>query len=129
MAAAVAAGERIDAFGPSVEAASLTRCPLSEPRQTADEIEGEVVFIDSFGNLVTNITESQLGSLAPPDELAVSFHGRDVRGISRTYGDARLGEVLALVGSLGLLEIAVARGSAAQRFGAASGDRVVARRL
>lgn len=128
VAAAVAAGERIDAFGPSLEAASLLRCPLSEPHQTADEVEGEIVFIDSFGNLVTNITEAQLGALGTPAELAVSFHGRQLRGIIETYGDARVGEVLALVGSLGFLEIAVACGSAAQRFPASQGDRVTVTR-
>ncbi|MHC4712541.1 MAG: SAM hydrolase/SAM-dependent halogenase family protein [Planctomycetota bacterium] len=128
VAAAIAAGERPLAFGPKVDPGTLILCDLSESVSTAGKIVGEIVFIDAFGNLVSNITEAQLQALGPPGELAADFHGHRLPGIRRTYGDVRRGEMMALVGSLGCLEIAVACGSAAGRLPAAEGDRVTVRR-
>jgi S-adenosylmethionine hydrolase len=58
---------------------------------------------------------------------AVLAGGREIVGVRRTYAAARAGEVLALVGSIGHLEIAVREGSAAQRLGLGLGDPVQVR--
>jgi len=128
VAAELAAGARPEAFGPEIDAEAMVKHLLPEPVVGRNEIEGHLVFIDGFGNLVSNISEKELSAIGPHDELAVEFQGHRLAGISATYGDARRGEALALIGSLGLLEIAVARGSAAARFPAAEGDRIVVRR-
>jgi S-adenosylmethionine hydrolase len=80
---------------------------------------GEVVHVDRFGNLVTNLRSTQAS-----DRQNIEIAGEQIRGLSRTYADARLGEVLAYVGSSGYLEIAVREGNAATRLGADVGEPV-----
>lgn len=84
---------------------------------------GEVIFADSFGNVITNIPEdiilrfSTFGS-------QVEVNGRRVSFV-QTYGFVGQEEPLALIGSHGFLEIAVNKGSAARQFGLKSGEQVV----
>lgn len=73
--------------------------------------EGQVIHIDHFGNATTSV----LGDGLPPG-TPVSVNGRLIRTM-RTYSDAAPGEALALVGSSGMLEIAVREGSAALSLG------------
>ena len=83
---------------------------------------GEVIFADSFGNVITNIPEdiilrfSSFGS-------QVEINGRRVSFV-QTYGFVGQKEPLALIGSHGFLEIAVNKGNAALQFGLKSGDQV-----
>jgi S-adenosylmethionine hydrolase len=83
---------------------------------------GRVVFIDRFGNLITNIPADAVGQ--PPDVLTVGAHRvADFRWV-RTYGEARRGEVVALIGSTDHLEVAVVEGSAAALFAAKIGTAI-----
>ena len=95
---------------------------LSLPRATSTEQgwRGEVVFIDSFGNLITNIPGQALET--PCACLRVGDHDIDRR--VRTYGEAQTGSVVALISSSGRLEIAVSGGNAACRLDAAIGTPV-----
>jgi hypothetical protein len=108
---------------------------------------GLVIHVDRFGNLVTSIGQLRwhgdaltVGSafplavergggqrLAPfpAGEARVRIAGRCIEGIRPTYGDAPPGELLALLGSVGHLEIAVTGGSAAEVLGAGVGTEVV----
>jgi S-adenosylmethionine hydrolase len=81
--------------------------PVKEPKVGREEIIGEVIYIDSFGNLVTNIP----ANLIEP-ESRVHIGKRIIRGISKSYADVREGEILAIIGSSGFLEISVNRGRA-----------------
>lgn len=81
--------------------------PIKESEVRRDEIIGEVIYIDSFGNLVTNI----------PAELVKSgsriyIGKRIIKGLSKSYADVIKGKLLAIVGSSGFLEISVNRGRA-----------------
>ena len=85
-------------------------------------IDGEVVSIDRFGNLVTNIR----GDLLPADparraEVVVTMSGHVISGIKSTYADVGLGQLVAYIGSSGLLEIGRNRGSARDVLGAGIG--------
>ena len=84
-------------------------------------LEGRVIFIDSFGNVVTNIpaeiVEPRHGDALEVDKKRVLF--------LRSYGFCSEGEPLALIGSHGFLEIAVNRGNAAQFFNKKPGDEIV----
>ncbi len=101
--------------------------PHLEPRR----IVGEIVWIDSFGNLITNIDRPTLleHRLLPemPGAVRPTIRCRDttVDRIVSAYAQAPPGTLVALVGSSGLLELAVVRGSAASRLGAHVGDPVV----
>lgn len=114
VAAHLAAGTPIASVGPLV--GDPVRLPLPEARVTEDQVQGEVLFADTFGNLVTNIEVSQLpkGELA---SLAVEIGWARIEGVHRTYADAERQAMVAVIGSSGRLEVAVREGSALQRLG------------
>lgn len=106
VAARLAAGAAFDEVGPRVEAL----LPLVEPRPRGGV--GEVLWVDHFGNLVTNLPGRAAG--------VVRCAGRDAPVVG-TYGEAPPGALVALTGSGGWLEVAVVGGSAAHRLGVGAG--------
>ncbi|HLQ38923.1 MAG TPA: SAM-dependent chlorinase/fluorinase [Planctomycetota bacterium] len=78
----------------------------------------QVVHVDGFGNLITNVAAAELRGVR-----SVRIAGRTARVVA-TYGAAAKGELIALVGSMGLVEVAVAQGSAAALLGAGWGTEV-----
>jgi S-adenosylmethionine hydrolase len=97
-------------LGPRVT--NWERLRLPQPVSLPHGIRGEVVIVDHFGNLVTNIP----GEALPPSGDVRLPGGEGVRFV-RTYGEAEPGAVVALTGSSGRLEVAVVNGSAAGRLG------------
>ncbi len=94
------------------------------PRRKGMEISGRVIHIDSYGNLTTNIRKEDFERLFA-GRLSVSIKGAVLKGVKKTYGLAKEGGLLALVGSSGFLEVAVNRGSASRTLGSEVGDEVV----
>jgi S-adenosylmethionine hydrolase len=82
---------------------------------TPERLSGEVIFVDHFGNLITNIPGEALAALRQRP-VRIVIQDREVPRRVRTYGEAPPGELVALVSSAGLLEIAVVQGSAAERL-------------
>jgi S-adenosylmethionine hydrolase len=102
------------------------------PAVTGDTIKGEVVHVDHYGNVVTNITRSLFDSMVKRREFRISF-GRpmhDIRQVHKAYSDVPHGERVAFFGDTGQLEIAVnkgvdgAGGGAAQLLGLRVTDTV-----
>ncbi len=124
VAAHLSAGLALRSLGPP--AGDLVEPALPECRAGEREITGAVVHVDRFGNLITNIAASDLARLRrfSPDDLSVSIAGMQIRGLVPAYAAVAEGEVLAIVGSWGQLEIAVRGGSAAQRLTARRGTAV-----
>jgi hypothetical protein len=118
VAAALASGTPIDALGREVE--SIERFDLPLPDRNENVIRGAVLYVDPFGNLVTNVSGRALAA-AEPCAIQVRIAGAVVRGLSRAYSDVPAGVLLAYIGSAGLLEVAVNRHSAAVRLGAGIG--------
>jgi S-adenosylmethionine hydrolase len=109
-------------LGPPAE--TFVRLTILATRPAINGCEGEVLFIDDFGNIITNIrAEAKLG----PDLLILggaSFRrGEDFRRVS-TYGEAEPGSLVVLVSSVGMFEVAVCQGNAAKRLGVKVGDAV-----
>ena len=98
---------------------SIVCLSIPHPRRRGDEIAGHVVHVDRFGNLVTTIDGASI--VARDAEVAIG--GSRIRGVSRSYAEG--GELLAIIGSGGSLEIAARDGSAAQALGAGVGEPVV----
>jgi S-adenosylmethionine hydrolase len=96
-------------LGPAVS--DWTHLSLPQSRFNTNGILGEVVIVDRFGNLLTNITVNEI-----PSQAAVQIDGRIGAKPVKTYGDAEPGTLVALIGSAGRLEIAVVNGSAADRL-------------
>ena len=86
---------------------------LPRPVVTGVELNGEVVRVDRFGNLISNIDRKAFEQFAGAGEIAVVAGGRDVPRIVATYADAPAGELCALFGSTDHLEIAINAGDAA----------------
>jgi hypothetical protein len=114
-------------LGPQPQSYKLLEVP--EPRIAPDEVVGEVIYVDHFGNLVSNIPAEMLGPAGGGglERLDVQCAGRSVGPVRRTYGEVPEGDVLALINSMDLLEIAVnaGRGDAALNAGIGSPVRVV----
>jgi S-adenosylmethionine hydrolase len=113
-AAALANGSPVTALGPTPASAPHTLA-IPSPRRDGAMMAGEVIYVDRFGTLVTNLAADAEG----PVEIA------GVRvPLRRTFGDVLPGQPVAYVGSGGTIEVAVRDGSAADRFGAGVGHGV-----
>jgi S-adenosylmethionine hydrolase len=123
VAAHVARGADPEELGPAAE--NLIELAWPEPVVAADRVEGEVLYVDSFGNLITNITAEHLAGRGPRAERIVECAGRRIDGFLSDYGQSWVGDLVALVDSHGRLEVAVVNGNAAQRVEAREGDAVV----
>jgi S-adenosylmethionine hydrolase len=116
-AAALTRGSTLDALG-AMRASPIVRRTPEPVRRDDGSIEGVVITVDRFGNAVTNMLSWRGG--------VVEANGHRLP-LVRTYADVASGDALALVGSSGLVEIAVRNGSAATTLGLARGDAVVLR--
>lgn len=117
-AARLAEGGDLTDLGPAVRDPLILAIP--QPERTDAGARGEVLSTDRFGNLVTNIPGEWLASTPQ-----VTVAGQSAGPLRTTYGDVAPGEVVALVGSLGLLEVSVRDGNAAARLGVGRGAEVV----
>jgi S-adenosyl-L-methionine hydrolase (adenosine-forming) len=120
----LAKGLDLAALGRS--AGSVVRLEIPSPRVTEEGVDGEVLRVDRFGNLITNIDRVLLEKMSGP--IAVQVGSRDIPRIVSTYADASAGELCALVGSSDHLEIAVNGGNAAEALGLGRGGAVQLRR-
>ena len=101
------------------EVYDLAWLPSGQPEWNSDGLTGEVVHVDRFGNLITNIA----AALLPREKsITVAVKGQSIAGLSPSYEEG--GPLLAIVGSYGYLEVSVKNGSAAQRLAAKVGDPV-----
>jgi S-adenosyl-L-methionine hydrolase (adenosine-forming) len=82
-----------------------------------DRLVGEVIRVDHFGNLITNISAKDLTEFLSSEDLSISIGDLSLKGIRSTYSDVSEGNPLALIGSSNMLEIAVNRGSAKTDLG------------
>lgn len=95
-----------------------------EARVSDTKIEGTVQAIDSFGNLITNISADSLASVPRGEEVAVVCDEHETRGIFNTYDDQPQMTFIALIGSSGKLELAIVGESAADMLAIAVGTPV-----
>ena len=121
-AAFLASGEASELLGAEIAPGGLIKLSIPKPVHHGEHVRGSVTHVDRFGNLVTNIPG---GSLAP--SALIEIGGEAISGIRSTYASVESGQVVALIGSTGTLEISVRDGSAADRLGVGRGDAVYVR--
>lgn len=110
-------------FGEKVT--SVTMLPLPHPYQALDgSMVGHVLHIDAFGNLITNIKNSDLPQTKQP--IAIIVGNQEISGISRTYAEGR--GLLAVIGSNGYLEVSLKGGNASAFVDATVGSEVKLKR-
>ena len=105
------------------------RLDVPEPAVTGDGVAGEVLRVDRFGNLVTNVRRDLFERVAAAGGVNVAIGPFSVARVVATYAEVEAGEVCALFGSSDHLEIAVNGGSAAERLAVGRGAAVTVRRL
>jgi S-adenosylmethionine hydrolase len=116
-AARLASGTSVESLGFAFAQPRIRRTP--EPRRTGDgALLGEVISIDRFGNAITNLVGLRTGTV---EAAGLSLPLR------RTYGEAPVGAPIAIVGSSGLIELAVRDGNAARTLRLTRGSAVVYR--
>lgn len=119
VAAHLAAGVALDAFGPPIDDPVLL--DLAQPAQAADgKLRGQIVHVDRFGNLISNIPASWLAG----SDWTVRVAGHTLDGVQPSYAAAAPGQLVALVSSGDTLEIAVRDGSASERLSVTAGEPV-----
>jgi hypothetical protein len=124
VAAHLATGVSFEALGTAVDDPILL--PASQRNRLPDgTLAGQIVAVDRFGNLISDLPEAWLAGR----RWMVSCAGVDIAGPSETYASVAPGELVALISSLSTLEIALREGSAAARLRAAVGEPIQARPL
>ena len=116
-AAALANGASLESLGPTIT--DPYDSPLPAPRNDGLTVVGEVIYVDRFGTLVSNIP----GNAVQPG-VRIRVEGTDVGSLSRTFRDVTRGALVAFVGSGGTVEIAVRDGSAARMLGVGVGAEI-----
>jgi S-adenosyl-L-methionine hydrolase (adenosine-forming) len=120
-AAALARGATLGSLGeplPTVAVRLVAPAPFYEGKT----VVGEVISVDQFGNLVTNLTPAEV-----PPYAVLEVEDTEVGTLRRTFSDVGAGQLVAYLGSGGQVEIAVRDGSASRRIGLGVGGRVRAR--
>jgi hypothetical protein len=126
VAAHLAQGVPPEAIGSEADRLEV-QLPWRDPQSAPSRIAGEILFIDSFGNLISNIRDEDLSRLGDPASLVVTCGGRQVQGLITSYGAALPGEIVALLDSQGRLEIAQVGGNAARTLNVEPGAEVLVR--
>jgi len=136
-AAYLAAGVPLPKFGAEIK--DPVRLPLPRLEITDGALHGEILYIDHFGNVITSIgrlvwegdylhLDAAFGAAQPlmlrASGVNVRAAGRDLGPIRRTYGEVNPGDPLALIGSEGMLELAVSHGRGGDTLGVNVGDTV-----
>lgn len=128
VAAHLASGVPAARFGPRLE--TLITFPVNLPRVVGQAVVGEIVHIDHFGNLVTNVTPDLLAGLEVGQDLSCTIDERRwTVPFCATYGTQARGRLVALISSGGTLEIARTQGEAAAHLNAPVGTRITFERL
>jgi hypothetical protein len=120
-AASLAMGEALETLGPRYSAIPRRLSGVA-PHYEGKTVIGEVIHVDRYGNLVTNLTGEYV-----PAYAVLEAESLLIGPLRSTFGDVEKGALLAYIGSGGTVEIAVRDGSASRRLGLGVGGRVKAR--
>ena len=123
VAGALLAGTPASQLGPSLK--EWKKIPFPQVRKTPQGVRGEILTMDRFGNLVTNLAPQDL----PPPPIAFQVASTRLYGLSSSYSEAAKGRPLAILGSSGFIEISTREASAAEKLRLKPGDAVEAKRL
>jgi len=124
-AAWLSKGVDIDKFGDPIT--DYTKFTAPKPKRAGDDlIKGVILKVDKFGNAITNIRPEDVPQLfsgnPPPFKIIINQH--EITRVNLSYAMGSGAEIFAILGSSGLLEISMNRGSAAKSLNAARGTEV-----
>ena len=122
VAAHLSLGVKPEAFGNELD--SWVELDFGKPRIKARELTGEILHIDVFGNLISNINEDEFFRFAKDHPFIIKVGKRTIHGLKRGYWGGKGNEPIALFGSGGFLEISVREGNAQKVLGIKRGDPI-----
>ena len=122
VAAHLSKGAGVERFGPPHDA--WVRLPWPEAKRDRLRAEGEVLYIDRFGNAITNLHEELLAGFERP-RCRILVRGKAVAALQTHYQAAPVGKAAGIISSSGFLELAVNAGSAARKLKLGIGDPIV----
>lgn len=122
VAAYLSMGRKPEEFGSPID--GMEGISADKIVKDGSGVSGEAAFVDSFGNIITNIDKALLSDMGKPEDILVKIKGKRIKGLRATYSEAQEGELIALISSSGTLEVAVNLGHAASRLKAKAGDKV-----
>jgi S-adenosylmethionine hydrolase len=123
VAAYLSMGVKPESFGPSIK--SWHEIPYPDPAMKQGRLTGEIVHVDAFGNLISNIDRKSLLQFSKGRSLVAKIGKRTIRGLTKGYWEGRKDELMALVGSGGFLEISVREGNAQKALKIKKGDPII----
>lgn len=121
-AAHLANGVDINRLGKPVNELETYR--WAQPIADKDGLQGWVIHIDRFGNLVTNLSEELIRKTVGDDEIKIYAGNTILNQIVDTFGDVEEGEPAAYIGSAGVLEVGVNKGDAETLLGIQKGSSI-----
>ncbi len=99
---------------------------FAEITKRGNSFAGEILYVDSFGNIVTNFTERELASASTKDTVEVRIGHKKLKlRICRSYAQSESDEPFAIVGSHGFLEISINKGNAAETLKGQIGSKII----
>ncbi len=122
VAAHLAKGVLINKFGPPIN--NLCKINFSNTKIDSSQIEGQIIWIDHFGNAITNISQQLIDQTLPDSELKICFSYQQIFKVCAAYNQVAIGKILAIIGSSGYLEISVNQDSAHELYDLSIGDLV-----
>jgi hypothetical protein len=120
VAAYIANGVSLKSFGPTIT--DLVELRIPTPVATSSGWNGEVIHIDHFGNIITNIFKQHISGREK--NAKINYNQLEISGLVKTFGDRLPGEIIALYGSPDCLMISMVNGNAAKKLGAKIEDKV-----
>lgn len=122
-AAYLANGMPTAEFGPEIH--QVVKPEFTKVTRRKNALVGEVLHVDNFGNIITNIGEKETVQLRTKDVVNVELPNQKLKlKLCKAYGEAKPQEPLALIGSHNYLEIAINQGNAATAFKTKPGDKI-----
>jgi S-adenosylmethionine hydrolase len=110
-------------FGPEIKDPIIPEFTIV--KRAKSSLNGEVMHIDGFGDIITNINETDI-SQNNPEKVNIDLPNISLKlKFGKTYAEAKPKTPIALIGSHGFLEIALNRGSASEKFRAKAGDKII----
>ena len=103
---------------------SWVKFDFGKPWIVKGDLVGQISHIDSFGNIVTNISQQDLNRFAKKRAIVISIGKREIQGLRKGYWEPKKGELLGLIGSGDFLEISVREGDARKVLKSRRSDRV-----
>ncbi|RLE54434.1 MAG: hypothetical protein DRJ30_05200 [Candidatus Methanomethylicota archaeon] len=124
VAAYLAKGVKIEELGEEID--RIVEVKLPEPQIKGERIFGIIIYVDSFGNIITNISKEHLQKIGVERRLKATMRGEKSLElkICRAYGEVEKGEFLAIIDSFNLLEISMNQGNAAEKLKVKSGEKI-----